>query len=103
MKCGMKKIELNKNWKFRLLQSDPSRKINHNIEEWRNAAVPSTVHTDLMDLGLIVDPFFEDNELKLKWITESDWEYTTSFDYPEEFDENLPVCLIFEGLDTFGT
>lgn len=102
MKCGMKKIELNKNWKFRLLQSDPSRKINHNIEEWRNAAVPSTVHTDLMDLGLIVDPFFEDNELKLKWITESDWEYTTSFDYPEEFDENLPVCLIFEGLDTFA-
>lgn len=98
----MKKIELNKNWKFRLLMSDHSREITHNLEKWKDATVPGTVHTDLMNLGLIFNPFFEDNELKLKWITESNWEYSTTFDFPEQFDKNSHLYLIFEGLDTFA-
>jgi beta-mannosidase len=34
------------------------------------AAVPGTVHTDLLNAGLIPDPFYADNELRLQWIHE---------------------------------
>jgi len=81
-------------------------KIDDNIEgygkfkEWMKCEVPGTVHTDLLNLGLIEDPFFEDNELKLQWISNYDWLYKTSFDYPDEFEKSSPVILVFEGLDT---
>ena len=95
----MKKIVLNKNWKFKV--SDVSRELGK-FTKWMSCSVPGTVHTDLLELGLIEDPFFEDNELKLQWISNCDWIYKTSFDLPDEFKSDSPVIIVFEGLDTIA-
>ena len=62
------------------------------------ATVPGCVHTDLLDAGLIPDPFLDDNESLLAWIGLVDWTYRTSFDWtPEGADR---VDLAFASLDT---
>jgi beta-mannosidase len=47
--------------------------------KWLKATVPGGAHTDLLALGRIPDPFFADNELKVQWVAESDWEYRRVF------------------------
>jgi beta-mannosidase len=47
--------------------------------EWLPATVPGGVHTDLMALGRIPDPFIGDNEKKVQWIAEADWIYRVNF------------------------
>lgn len=62
------------------------------------ATVPGCVHTDLMDAGLIPDPFLDDNESLLRWIGQCDWEYRTAFGWtPGDHDRH---DLVFHGLDT---
>ena len=46
---------------------------------WLPASVPGGVHTDLMAQGMIPDPFVGDNEAKVQWVAEADWEYQLSF------------------------
>jgi len=95
----MKKIELNNNWKFKIVNSSNGfEKYN----SWMDCDVPGTVHTDLLNIGLIEDPYYEDNELRLRWISKQGWIYKTSFHLPENFDSNSPIILIFEGVDTIA-
>ena len=47
--------------------------------EWLPATVPGGVHTDLMAIGQIPDPFVADNEKRVQWVAESDWEYRYEF------------------------
>jgi beta-mannosidase len=65
--------------------------------------VPGCIHTDLMDSGEIPDPFYRTQEFDAYWVAESDWEYTRSFDVPEEVLSNEKVMLVCEGLDTLAT
>jgi beta-mannosidase len=70
--------------------------------EWLPACVPGGVHTDLMALGRIPDPFAADNEQRVQWVAESDWIYRSSFNsYPELLAEEK-VYLVCEGLDTLA-
>ena len=46
------------------------------------ATVPGCVHTDLLDAGLIPDPYLDDNERALAWIGRTDWVYETTFVAP---------------------
>ena len=48
-------------------------------EEWLAATVPGGVHTDLLALGRIPDPFVGDNEKHVQWVAEADWEYRYQF------------------------
>ncbi|GAA3936557.1 glycoside hydrolase family 2 protein [Microbacterium soli] len=62
------------------------------------AAVPGSVHTDLMGAGLIPDPYLDRNELTQGWIGLSDWSYRVIIPWTpdgSDFQE-----LVFEGLDT---
>lgn len=69
-------------------------------EEWLPASVPGGIHTDLLDLGLIPDPFVGDNEKKVMWVAEKDWEYQyTFFPSPDVLAEE-EVFLVADGLDT---
>src|SRR5210317_2123836 len=43
------------------------------------ASVPGCIHTDLLNNGIIEDPFFGDNESKQQWIGETEWVYSTTF------------------------
>ena len=48
-------------------------------EESYPAKVPGVVHLDLLQNGLIGDPFYRDNEKGLQWVGKTDWEYRTEF------------------------
>jgi beta-mannosidase len=69
---------------------------------WLAASVPGGVHTDLLALGRIPDPFFADNELKVQWVAEKDWEYRKSFRADPKILAMEKVFLVCDGLDTLA-
>lgn len=75
-----------------------------NIKEqkWLTATVPGTVHLDLMDNKLIPDPYKDENEKKIQWVENEDWDYQTVFKISAEELENQNADLVFHGLDTFS-
>jgi beta-mannosidase len=79
-------------WSFRQL----------NAKEWMPATVPGGVHTDLLTLGKIPDPFVADNEKKVQWIGDTDWEYRTAFDAAPELLNEAKQFLVCDGLDTLA-
>ena len=72
-------------------------------QEWLPAAVPGGVHTDLLALGRIPDPFAADNEKHVQWVAESEWSYRRSFSCAPEIQAHDKVFLVCDGLDTLAT
>lgn len=89
----MKVLSLDGAWEFRRVGE----------EEWLPATVPGTNFTDLLANGRIPDPFVADNEAKVQWVVESDWEYRRGFSVDEEMLAHEGVWLECEGLDTLAT
>ncbi|WP_151733278.1 beta-mannosidase ['Paenibacillus yunnanensis' Narsing Rao et al. 2020] len=81
-----------KDWEFRACGD----------ENWLPAAVPGTVHTDLLRNGLIEQPFYGTHEHGLQWIDKKDWEYRTALHLEEEWQSYERVLLDFAGLDTYA-
>ncbi|OGO66679.1 MAG: beta-mannosidase [Chloroflexi bacterium RBG_19FT_COMBO_50_10] len=71
--------------------------------EWLPAKVPGGVHTDLLALSRIPDPFVGDNEKRVQWVAEADWEYRTHFTCPTELLSEEKVFLVCDGVDTLAT
>lgn len=69
---------------------------------WQAATVPGTVHLDLLDHQVIPDPYKDENEKKVQWVENEDWDYQASFKISPEELENQNVDLVFNGLDTFS-
>jgi beta-mannosidase len=67
------------------------------------AQVPGGVHTDLLAAGCIPDPFVGDNELRVQWVAEKDWQYSRSFDVSKDLIGEERVYLVCDGLDTLGS
>jgi beta-mannosidase len=61
------------------------------------------VHTDLLALGRIPDPFVGDNEKHVAWVAEADWEYRYQFDAVPELLNQPQIWLVCDGLDTLAT
>ena len=91
----METVSLNGRWLVRQNQEADA--------EWLAATVPGCVHTDLLQNDLIPEPFYRDNELRVRWIEKTDWEYRTRFDVSREVLDRNNVELLFEGLDTYAT
>jgi beta-mannosidase len=72
-------------------------------EEWLPATVPGGVHTDLLALGRIPDPFVGDNERRVQWVAEADWEYRCRFPVASELLRQPHIRLVCDGLDTLAT
>ena len=70
--------------------------------EWLPATVPGSVHTDLLQNGLIKDPFYRLNEHDLQWIDKENWEYKTTINVGDDFMKHDRVALDFKGLDTYA-
>lgn len=79
-------------WRFRQAGSDA----------WLPATVPGGVHTDLLALGLIPDPFVADNEWRVTWVAESDWEYRHVFTPDPALLAEPNILLVCDGLDTLA-
>ncbi|HNH25645.1 MAG TPA: glycoside hydrolase family 2 protein [Anaerolineales bacterium] len=88
----MQKQSLTSLWQFRQLGSI----------EWLPAQVPGGVHTDLMALARIPDPFVGDNEKRVAWVAESDWEYHTTFNVQADVFQRKNIWLVCDGLDTLA-
>ncbi|MHB8996385.1 MAG: glycoside hydrolase family 2 protein [Armatimonadota bacterium] len=73
------------------------------IEEAIPATVPGCIHTDLLAVGKIEDPFYRDNEDRLRWIGEAEWVYSRTFTLPSELLAQEKLILRCEGLDTLAT
>jgi beta-mannosidase len=83
---------LNAVWKFKMASDSV----------WYPAAVPGTVHTDLLSNKLISDPFYGTNESKQQWIGKKNWVYQTRFDLDDQTFNRKQIVLIFKGLDTYA-
>lgn len=84
---------LNGGWEFR----------KDGDKEWAAAEIPGCVHLDLQKNQSIEDPFYRDNESHLKWIADSDWEYTLTFTADDKVLSQKHLELVFDGLDTYTT
>lgn len=71
--------------------------------EWLPATVPGGVHTDLLALDCTPDPFVGDNERRVQWVAEADWEYRHQFATEAELLRQERVWLVCDGLDTLAT
>ena len=60
-------------------------------------------HTDLLALGRIPDPFVGDNERRVQWVAEADWEYRHQFAVTPEVLRQPHIWLVCDGLDTLAT
>ena len=72
------------------------------LDKWYKATVPGTVYTDLLDNGLMEDPYYRDNEDKALRLMDYDYEYRMNFALPkgDELMDCDEVLLKFEMLDT---
>jgi beta-mannosidase len=66
------------------------------------ASVPGTVYGTLLDLGLMPDPFYRDNELKCLKLMENDFEYETEFSLSDDELSSDECILRLHGVDTLG-
>ena len=89
---GPEKISLNKGWEFSQVGKG----------EWLPATVPGTVHQDLIDNDLLINPFYGMNEEKVQWVEKEDWQYKTTFTLTKEQLDRQAGILNFEGLDTYA-
>ncbi|MCD4681106.1 MAG: glycoside hydrolase family 2 protein, partial [Bacteroidales bacterium] len=92
-------IKLSDNWQFRLISNTIIPEMSN---EFYEAFVPGCVHTDLYRNQIIGDPFYRNNEEKLQWIENMDWEYLTLFDVNDNLLERNNIELEFKGLDTYA-
>lgn len=89
---AVEKMYLNNNWKFK-----QARGVN-----WYEAEVPGVVHIDLLNNGLIPDPYIGLNERMVQWVDKEDWIYESEFFVRKELLNYDNINLIFEGLDTYA-
>ena len=99
-------LPLNSGWEFRQLVTGPTvvsaNSAVNDASQWHPAVVPGSVHLDLLRNKLIPDPFYRDNEAKLQWIENADWEYRTTFQVTPALLAQKNVDLVFEGLDAYA-
>ena len=86
----------------RNLSSEKWQFKNSKENKWLTASVPGTVHLDLMNNKLIPDPYKNENEKKVQWVENEDWDYQTVFKISAKELENQNADLVFHGLDTFS-
>jgi beta-mannosidase len=79
-------------WEFRRLGT----------EDWLPANVPGGVHTDLLALSRIPDPFVGDNEKRVAWVAEADWDYHYQFAADPKLLRQPHIWLVCDGLDTLA-
>lgn len=88
----MKKLSLNGKWQ---IKSEAEK-------DWVEANVPGSVYENLMNAGLIEDPFYRDNEGPSKAVSERDYTYRRTFALDKDFLNSDRIYLECEGIDTIA-
>ncbi|WP_223034693.1 beta-mannosidase [Hanstruepera marina] len=84
---------LHDSWQFKQADSDT----------WLPANVPGNVFSDLIENGLINDPFIGNNEQLVQGISKTNWEYKTNFSIDDNTLHRKHLELEFDGLDTYAS
>lgn len=97
--------ELNGRWEFCRANGllDPARyeDVSAPADSWKAATVPGDIHNDLLQCGLIDDPYYSDNLYQCREVTAQDWIYKKTFSLKQE--EILKHNeLQFDGIDTYA-
>jgi len=96
-------IDLSGSWQFRCEDTYNALPRSHqSLARWMKAAVPGTVHTDLMAAGKIADPFYRTNENDIQWIDRVRWIYRRTFVVSDVVLQEQAIELVADGLDTFA-
>ena len=88
---SVSEIKLHDDWNFK----------NSQDTSWNPASVPGTVHTDLLSLEIIKDPYYRLNEHNLQWIDKADWQYQSVFFISTKDMAQQYIEIDFSGLDTY--
>uniref|UniRef100_UPI003D7EE713 glycoside hydrolase family 2 protein n=1 Tax=Kineococcus sp. SYSU DK004 TaxID=3383125 RepID=UPI003D7EE713 len=92
--------QLHDGWTLRPLEGDLPERVRRGFAAGPlPATVPGTVHTDLLDAGLVEDPYAGLEEAAQAWLHRSAWDYELTF------TAGAPAAgertdLAFDGLDT---
>lgn len=68
-----------------------------------DATVPGTNYLDLMNAGIIEDPFYGENEKDVYWVAQRDWTYEKTFEVTADELKEEKITLICKQLDTIAT
>ncbi len=88
----MNLLSLNGKWKMQ-------KKGDSQLTE---ALVPGSVYNDLLNAGLMEDPYFRDNEESALQLSCNDYEYSRTFIISDEIIQSDMVYLLCMGLDTLS-
>ncbi|KAL4864628.1 hypothetical protein BDV12DRAFT_200957 [Aspergillus spectabilis] len=66
------------------------------------ASLPSQAHLDLLNAGIIDDPYYGLNEINYRWVADEDWTYTSD-PILNLLGKYESTWLVLGGLDTFAT
>ena len=101
---------LNKNWRLYIAENQNCRAFADNIFNEKalkeygikpiSASVPGNFELDMQKAGLIDDPFYADNPLKIQKLENRHLWYAVDFEYTGNFPER--AYLKFDGIDTFS-
>ena len=88
----MKKLDLSGEWKWKRV-GDCAEHIGH---------VPGSVYSDMLQNGLIDDPFWRTNEYGARELMMDDYAYARTFIVSAEDLRHDSLVLVCEGLDTIA-
>ncbi|WP_373212993.1 glycoside hydrolase family 2 protein [Ruminococcus sp. 5_1_39BFAA] len=71
-------------------------------QQWMQAKVPGSVYQNLLEAGRIEDPFYRENEIGAKEVSEKDYFYRRTFLAEKELLSMDRVVLCCEGIDTIA-
>ncbi|TBU37489.1 glycoside hydrolase [Dichomitus squalens] len=74
---------------------------NHSINV--PAKVPSQVHLDLLEAGIITEPLLGINDFAQRWIVDNDWTYKADISpLTQNLTDDTRALLVFYGIDTIA-
>ncbi|MBO5210231.1 MAG: glycoside hydrolase family 2 protein [Lachnospiraceae bacterium] len=94
----MEKMLINKNWQMKIIGENVYGISN----DWMDAKVPGSVYSNLLEKGLMPDPYYGMNELDALKLMEQDFSFQTTFVLTKEQLEMDFLLLRFDGIDTLA-
>ncbi len=94
----MDRMVLDRNWQMQIVGSN----VYGISEEWMDAKVPGSVYGNLLEKGLMPDPYDGMNELDALRLMENDFCFRTTFVLDEAQMNSDFLLLRFDGIDTLA-
>lgn len=95
---SMEKRVISENWQMQVIGEN----VYGISEEWLAIQVPGSVYSNLLEKGLMPDPYYRTNELEALKLMENDFRFRTVFQISKEQIEGDFLLLCFEGIDTLA-